>query len=147
ARALAKDATAWRLRRERGVRVEELGRADILALEPEIGPDYTVGMFMPEQGMSINPYGQVTAIAADFTKRGGRIVRDFAVAIKLEENRVRAVRGASASYPCDHAVICAGAWSAQLLASLGYRLALESQRGYHVTVASPGIKLSRPVTA
>src|SRR5262245_23801399 len=50
ARALAKDATAWRLRRERGVRVEELGRADILALEPEIGPDYTAGMYMPEQG-------------------------------------------------------------------------------------------------
>ena len=48
-------------------------RADILALEPEVGPDYSIGMFTPDQGMSINPYRQVTVIAADFARRGGRI--------------------------------------------------------------------------
>jgi glycine/D-amino acid oxidase-like deaminating enzyme len=44
-------------------------------------------------------------------------------------------------------VICAGAWSAQLLAALGYAIPLESQRGYHVTIAAPGISVSRPVSA
>ena len=102
---------SWALRQEHGLRVERLARADILALEPEIGPDYTIGMFTPEQGMSINPYRQVTAIASDFAKRGGRIVRDRVVAIEVEGDRVRAVRGENASYACDHAVICAGAWS------------------------------------
>ena len=37
--------------------------------------------------------------------------------------------------------------SAQLLADLGYALPLESQRGYHVVIASPGIATSRPVIA
>ena len=64
-----------------------LGRADILALEPEVGPDYTIGMFTPDQGMSINPYRQVTAIAADFARRGGRVVRDRVVAIDVEADR------------------------------------------------------------
>jgi glycine/D-amino acid oxidase-like deaminating enzyme len=146
-KALAKDATGWRLRREHGLPVERLARADILALEPEVGPDYTISMFMPEQGMSINPYRQVTAIASDFARRGGRIVRDRATAIEIEGDRVRAVRGENASYACEHAVICAGAWSTQLLAGLGYALPLESQRGYHVTIASPGINVSRSVTA
>src|SRR5262245_26671617 len=146
-RALAKDAMAWTLRRDHGLRVEQIARADILALEPEIGPDYTIGMFMPEQGMSTNPYRQVTAIASDFAKRGGRITRDRVVAIEVENDCVRAVRGENASYACDHAVICAGVWSTQLLASLGYALPLESQRGYHVTIASPGIEVSRCVTA
>ncbi len=146
-KALRKDTMSWALRREHGLKVDELGRADILALEPEVGPDYTVGMFTPEQGMSINPYGQVTAVAADFARRGGRIVRDRIIAVDMEAGRMRAVRGESATYPAAHAVICAGAWSAQLLAGLGYRIPLESQRGYHVAIPSPGIAVGRPVIA
>ena len=146
-KALRKDAMSWALRREHGLKVEQLGRGDILALEPEVGPDYTVGMFTPEQGMSINPYGQVTAVAADFARRGGRIVRDRIIAVDMEAGRMRAVRGESATYPAAHAVICAGAWSAELLAQLGYRIPLESQRGYHVAIPVPGIAVGRPVIA
>jgi D-amino-acid dehydrogenase len=144
---LRKDALSWTLRREHGLRVEQLARADILALEPEVGPDYTIGMFTQDQGMSINPYRQVTAIASDFARRGGRIVRDRVISIEVTEDRVRAVRGENAAYPSDHVVICAGAWSAQLLTGLGYALPLESQRGYHVTIPSCGIAVSRPVIA
>src|SRR5205085_10434721 len=103
--------------------------------------------FMPEQGMSLNPHRQVAAIASAFAQRGGRIVRDRVVAIETQDGCVRAVRGEAGSYTCDHAVICAGAWSAQLLASLGYALPLESQRGYHVTMPQSGVSVSRPVIA
>jgi len=144
---LRKDAMSWALRKQHGLRIEHLGREGILALEPEVGPDYTIGIFTPDQGMSVNPYRQVTAIASDFARRGGRIVRDRVVAVEVEGDRVRAVRGENASYACDDAVICAGAWSAQLLIGLGYALPLESQRGYHVTIASTGISVSRPVVA
>jgi D-amino-acid dehydrogenase len=144
---LRKDALSWTLRRELGLRVERFDRGNILALEPEVGPDYTIGMFTPDQGMSINPYRQVTAIAADFARRGGRIVRDRVVGIEVTGNRVRAVRGENATYSSDHVVICSGAWSAQLLTGLGYALPLESQRGYHVTIPSPGITVARPVIA
>jgi glycine/D-amino acid oxidase-like deaminating enzyme len=144
---LRKDAMSWRLRNDHGLRIERLGRDGILALEPEVGPDYEIGMFTPDQGMSTNPYRQVTAIAADFARHGGQIVRDSIVAIEVAGDRVRAVRGENASYACDHAVICAGAWSARLLTDLGYALPLESQRGYHVTIASPGITVTRPVVA
>jgi D-amino-acid dehydrogenase len=144
---LAKDAPSWTLRRQHGLRVERLGREDILALEPEVGPDYTIGMFTPDQGMSINPYRQVTAIAWDFARRGGRIVRDPVVGIKVASDCIRAIQGENASYACDHAVICAGTWSTQLLGGLGYALPLESQRGYHVTIPSPGIAVTRPVIA
>jgi len=144
---LAKDTMSWALRREHGLRIEKLGRGDILALEPEVGPDYTVAMFTPDQGMSVNPYRQVTAIASDFAKRGGRIVRDRVTAIEVEADSVRAVRGENAVYACSHAVVCAGAWSTQLLMDLGYALPLESQRGYHVTVPSSEVKISRTVVA
>jgi len=144
---LSKDAMSWALRKEHGLRIERLGRDEILALEPEVGPEYAVGMFTPDQGMSTNPYRQVTAIAADFARHGGQVVRDRVTAIEVAGDRVRGVRGENGSYACDHAVVCAGAWSMQLLAELGYALPLESQRGYHVTIASPGITVSRPVVA
>jgi glycine/D-amino acid oxidase-like deaminating enzyme len=144
---LAKDAMSWALRHEHGLRLDRLDRADIVALEPEVGADYTVAMFTPDQGMSINPYRQVTAIAADFARRGGRVVRDRVAAIEVEADAVKAVRGETSRYPCAHAVICAGAWSTQLLADLGYAIPLESQRGYHVTIPQPGVAVSRPVIA
>jgi glycine/D-amino acid oxidase-like deaminating enzyme len=144
---LRKDALSWTLRRDHGLRVERLGRGDILALEPEVGPDYAVGLFTPDQGMSISPYRQLTAIASDFARRGGRIVRDRVVAIEVDSDRVQAARGENATYPANHVVVCAGAWSAQLLAGLGYAIPLESQRGYHVTIAAPGIGVTRTVVA
>jgi glycine/D-amino acid oxidase-like deaminating enzyme len=147
-KTLAKDTMSWALRREHGLRVDRLGRADILALEPEVGPDYTIGLYTPEQGMSVNPYRQVAVVATDFARHGGRLVRDRASAIEVNaEGRVTAVRGEAATYPCDHAVVCAGAWSTQLAENLGYAIPLESQRGYHVVIPSPGITTSRPVIA
>ena len=35
---------------------------------------------------------------------------------------------------CRQLVVCAGAWSAPLAASLGYRVPLDTERGYHLTV-------------
>ncbi|MPZ39772.1 MAG: FAD-dependent oxidoreductase [Rhizobiales bacterium] len=144
---LRKDAMSWQLRKDHGLRIERLGREGILALEPDVGPDYAIGMFTPDQGMSVNPHRQVTAIASDFARRGGEIVRDRVTTIEVEGHRVKAVCGENAVYACDHAVICAGAWSTQLLTDLGYALPLESQRGYHVTIPSPGITVKRPVVA
>ena len=39
----------------------------------------------------------------------------------------------------DKAAVAAGVWSSRLLADLGYRAPLVSQRGYHVTFREPGI--------
>jgi len=146
-KALAKDTMSWALRRDHGLAIDRLGRGDILAIEPEVGPAYTVGMFTPEQGMSANPYRQTVAIADDFRRHGGRFVRDRAVEMVVDGDRVRAVRGENTVYACDHTVVCAGAWSTQLLLGLGYKVPLESQRGYHVTIPSPVIAVSRPVVA
>jgi D-amino-acid dehydrogenase len=42
-------------------------------------------------------------------------------------------------------VIAAGAWSARLAARLGLRVPLQGERGYHLTIADPGVKLDVPV--
>lgn len=44
-------------------------------------------------------------------------------------------------------VISAGAWSAALARQLGHDLPLDTERGYHVTFASPGSQLQLPVAS
>jgi D-amino-acid dehydrogenase len=49
------DATAWRLRRERGVVVEELDERRLKTLAPPLQGRYEVGLYLPEQGFVANP--------------------------------------------------------------------------------------------
>ena len=54
---------------------------------------------------------------------------------------------------CDRVVVAAGAWSTRVLAKFtrgakkapALHIPLEAERGYHVTVHNPGIRLDRPV--
>lgn len=144
---LNKDAMSWRLRKEHGLRVQQVTRSEITDLEPAIGPSYQTGYLTPDQGMSLEPYKLVLAVADDFVRQGGRLIRDRVDEIVVEENRVIGVKGSAARYAASNVVVCAGAWSTKLLTALGYKIPLESQRGYHVMVSDPGIKLSRLVVA
>jgi glycine/D-amino acid oxidase-like deaminating enzyme len=87
------------------------------------------------------------ALVDDFVRHGGQLISDNVSEILVEGNQVVGVMGSQQRRLARNVVVCAGAWSMQLLARLGYRIPLESQRGYHVMIAQPGISLSRQVIA
>jgi len=147
AAAIGKDAGGWRLRERHGVRFEQLDADGIRALEPAVSNAYGAGIFMPEQGAVTEPFRYAGAIAQAVRQQGVRIVRD----------RVRSLRpssGGSGAWQVEceqsglqaaHVVMAAGIWSAELLRMLNLRVPLESQRGYHLHVADPGVSVSRPL--
>ena len=45
----------------------------------------------------------------------------------------------------ERLVVAAGAWSAQLLTPLGFKLPLEAERGYHLVISSPGITINNSI--
>jgi len=45
----------------------------------------------------------------------------------------------------DYLVIAAGAWSHRLTAQLGCKIPLETERGYHMTFANPGVSLNHTI--
>jgi D-amino-acid dehydrogenase len=145
--ALAKDNGGWALRRQHGVQIEELGPRDIQRLEPEVGAHYKLGYFLPDQGMVVNPLRQAQVMAEWLAANGVAFIRDEVLRLHVEGARVMGVAGRQGLRQADHVVVCAGAWSHSLLAGLGYRIPLETQRGYHVTLADSGIRLSRTVVA
>ena len=149
AQALAKDAEGWRLREHYGYRFQRLDRDGILALEPNIGERYRLGVFMADHATIVNPFRYVQAMVRAFTARGGQVRREDVRALSpLGDGRWRLAsagtpEGTDASF--DHVVVAAGAWSRHLLDPLGVHLALESQRGYHVQFQGGRDTVSRTV--
>lgn len=142
----AKDAGGWALRQRHGMRIEFLeGAAAIRELEPDIRGDYGLGLFIPEQGSCVNPLRHAQVVARGVERLGGAIRREGAEALVTEGDRVRGVRTATETLGADQVVLAAGAWSGRLLAPLGIRVPLETQRGYHVMLPDAGIRLQRPI--
>jgi D-amino-acid dehydrogenase len=139
AEALAKDGFAWALRRDNGVVVDEFDADELRQLEPALSREYVRGLLVRENGHTENPLGLVTRLVEAFRRRGGEIVRARALGFQLDGRRLVAIRTDAGDLPADTAIICAGAHSKPLAASLGDRVPLETERGYHLMIRDPEV--------
>ncbi len=139
------DALAWTLRRERGVVVEELGVAGLKALMPQLTGRYEMGLYLPEQGYVANPERLTKALAAQFQRDGGWVLQREVRSIQMGPNGPRALLTDNGTIPVQTLVICAGSHSTEFTRTLGDRLPLEAERGYHVTYSDPRVTLPMPV--
>ena len=144
AAALDADGEAWRLREHFGFRFERLDRAGIDALEPGVSARYQTAVYLADHGTILDPARYTQAIANAFVARGGQLVLDNIQRL-VRSGEGWTLQGTGGSHAADHVVVAAGAWSRSLLDSLGVRLALESQRGYHVQFTGVRDVVSRTV--
>ncbi len=121
-------------------KVEILSADEIRQLEPALAPIFERGVLIPDNGHCKNPGGLVQALAANFARRGGTVMTADVTGFEMGPRGPRKVRTSAGEVDVDATVIAAGAWSARLLRPLGYRVPLESQRGYHVTIEDPGVE-------
>lgn len=145
--AMRKDDAVWHLRRARGVDVQEVDSDDIRQLEPAVGPDYRRGVYLPNEGMIINPFGLSQLLAEQFVRNGGEIRRADVDGFHIGPDGPTALKSSSGDIPIKRVVVAAGAWSRSLAAALGDSVPLQTQRGYHVTISNSGASLTRPVVA
>lgn len=136
---------ATELRRSAGLRIEVLDAADLRALEPSLAPVFTRGLFLPDTAHAINPHRVVTGLAEYFENQGGALVRADVRGVQQTGPGRATVSTDRGRDEFDTIVIAAGVWSGRLIGPLGYRVPLETQRGYHVTIADPGVNLNTVV--
>lgn len=143
--ALAKDCTGWQMRSEYGFHCERIDRAAIVAMEPNVCSRYRIGMYMADHATILNPFRYVQAMARGFAAQGGRVVRGEVSSLESAAGgwRLRGPQVPAESF--DAVVVAAGAWSRRLLAPQGYKLAMESQRGYHLQFQGAHDTVSRTV--
>ncbi|MBC7779003.1 MAG: FAD-dependent oxidoreductase [Proteobacteria bacterium] len=139
------DALAWSLRRDRGVRVEDIDAARIRELDPDLAPIYVRGVLLPEQGYVANPLWLTQRLFKHFVESGGRYERRQVTGFEIGPDGPRALDTDLGALPVDRVVLAAGIFSAGLAAQLGTCVPLESQRGYHVHFPEPGISPRTPV--
>lgn len=139
AESLAKDGFAWALRRENGVEVDEFDADELRQLEPTLSREYVRGLLVRENGHTSNPLGLVTRFVELFRRQGGEIVMARALGFRLDGRRLTAIATDRGDVAADAAVVCAGAFSKPLAATLGDTVPLETERGYHLMIRDPEV--------
>jgi D-amino-acid dehydrogenase len=130
---------------EFGIASEVLDRQAISALEPNILPVYKVGLLHTQTASVDSPGAVVTAYARMFAGAGGEIRQSDIKAIAPDGEGWRVVL-ADGAIAARHVVVALGPWSADLLRSLGYRVPMAFERGYHREFKpNPARSLHRPI--
>ena len=142
---LEADAYIWDLRGARGMPAVRIGRDELRQMEPALNPDLACAMYVEDSAHVVNPERVVKTIAQRFLADGGEIVARRVEGFDVGPEGPRAVRLDGDSRPVASVVVAAGAWSDRLAAELGSVVPLEAERGYHVTIADPGLAPRRPV--
>jgi D-amino-acid dehydrogenase len=102
------------------------------------------GVWFPNTAHVLDPALVARAFATASTQAGASILRTSVRHIRPLGNRIEIVTDTD-SLSVRTAVVCAGAWSAPLLASFGVRAPLEAERGYHVELSNHAPLTDAPI--
>ena len=144
---LAAMETEVALQRRHGVRVERIAAAELPQLEPALARGLLDALFYPDVAHCIDPATLSAELAAAFAREGGMIRRERVRGLGLDSDGRPQTDSEAGAQRFDRIVITAGVWSKELVEPLGTRIALESERGYHLMLPHPGVRLRRPVRA
>ncbi len=139
------EALSWRLRHDNGVRWIELDNDELRQQEPALDRRYGFGVLVEEGAHCTDTAGYLGALAGYADLLGLHRLHGTATGLRIEGGRLRAVRTESGDMLADRAVIAAGAYSAGLAAEAGDVVPLETERGYHVSIAAPEVVPRHPI--
>jgi glycine/D-amino acid oxidase-like deaminating enzyme len=136
-----------KLRMRQDIPSEILGPEDLRQMFPGIAPGVRRGVLMPGNGYTVNPQRLVETLGELLLEAGGTIVAERAMKIiPCEGESGYLVMTNVANRVAGKVVLAAGAWSQRLLDPLGVRVPLETERGYHVMLPSPGIEVKTTIS-
>ena len=139
-----KEALSFSIRAEHGFTWDELDRDALLQIDPNLGPDYGFGASVHDHGWITNPVAYTAALFDAFRSLGGTFIKAEVQDLSPLEGGAAQVTAAGESHKFDRAVLASGAWSKKLGDSLGHKIALETERGYHVMLKDSSVRPPNP---
>lgn len=117
-----------------------LSESELRAAEPALTPDLAGAVRYPDAAQVRNPW-HLRALAAACQRLGVDLRPGQAVlAMRRVDRRITEVTTAAGPVTADSVLVCAGAWSGNLLAGLGVHLPVKPIRGQIVLLqAAPGL--------
>ena len=139
------DSTDYAMRRAKGAEIERISAAELQNLEPALSPDFKAAILIKGQARALSP-GRICDVLADkFQQLGGTLQRQSITAIRPHDSGGWSYHSAEGANWTPKLVLAMGVWSTELLKPLGLRIPLQSERGYHVSFAAPGVSLNHSV--
>jgi glycine/D-amino acid oxidase-like deaminating enzyme len=133
------------LREEHGISCQELGADDLRQMFPGIAREVVRGVLIPGNGHTVSPPRLIRTLAEIFRAEGGTVVAEKVLKLIPEEGGRWMVFTNVGNHRAETVTIAGGAWSGQLLAPLGIRVPLETERGYHAMLPAPSVSLRFPI--
>ncbi|EON18722.1 hypothetical protein ASL20_25665 [Cupriavidus necator] len=136
---------ALRTRTELGIEQRVLSARELREYEPALSDIFRHAIYFPGHGHCSNPQQFVERIVRACVNKGGaRLVQQDVIDLRPGSHGVR-VRTSGGERLAGQVVIAAGIHSKSLVQPLGWRVPLESHRGYHLQVSDTGVGVSRNV--
>ena len=130
-----------------GIATEVLERDAIRELEPALQPIFERALWVKDTWSVDNPGAVVKAYAELFRKQGGQYLQARLKTLEpLAGSRWRVVGDAGGAVEADRVVVALGPWSRNFMATLGVKVPMAYERGYHMHYAAPATgSITRPV--
>ena len=128
-----------------GIRHTLLDAEQVAELEPDLKPVFVQGVLIDETISIRNPEKLCKAYAQMFVEAGGQVRQTAVQALRQRADGWELTTDQGVE-TVPRIVVCMGAWTPAIIASLGYPNPLAIERGYH-TILSPAAEagLSRPI--
>ena len=134
------------LLRTLGARYEELNRHELMELEPALAPIFPRAVYYQGCAQVVSPLGLCQELANQIRESGGEIVKNEIHHAEVRADGHVCLFAHESEFECEALVVAAGAWSGRLAKWFDISVPLETERGYHTTIASLDIGLKRPIT-
>lgn len=138
------DAFGWSLRAKHGIQWTELDGTDFSGYDDCFADSLTFAAKMTNHGRISDPGAYLQALEEYVIDQGGIKIKGCFEDVNYQGNQLNGVIIDGEHIPCDIAVLATGAWSKKLAAKLGVKVALESERGYHLDLWNPNLMPKAP---
>lgn len=137
----------WALRFAHGIAYQTIDdRETLLKLQPGLAPQFRRAVYVPHWQTVRDPLQVCERLAAAFVARGGRIAKAEARAVLPGPQGLILQLADGRPLLAQRVLLCAGAWSHRLAATLGERFPLETERGYNTTLPVGAFPLKRQLS-
>lgn len=141
------ESKTWRMRERAGLRFELLDRTALERLEPEMTEYSQFGVVLKGRTYIRNPLRMLQTLTRTFEAIGGKVVSGEVTGFNKSGRNVHAVKlKDGGSLELETVVVAAGIGSRRLSRQLGDDVPLISERGYHLMLPNPGVKVQRSYT-
>jgi D-amino-acid dehydrogenase len=135
----------WEARTAHGIAFRHLGPEGMAELQPGLSPRFIKGTFTPGWWSIADPELYVQELAHNFREAGGRILIAEAKALHWHDMGVY-IQTSGEPLTAKQVVVCAGAHSHRIAATLGEKIPLETERGYNTTLPPEALDLRCQIT-